>query len=357
MLTQLKENTEAWRYVLDLVCLLMFIILSSVVGKVLDTSKDAATKFYGLQVLEDTIKFRWMALPEDQREGIKNYTVKKIIEYSSDEGTMNREKMFVRKLNLILVNILKQEWPHNWPNFIPEILSSSTSGEVLCENNMHILNLLSEEVFDFSKEEMTTEKVKTMKQQLNHEFKQIFELCQLVLTQSQRQSLLLVTLQTLLRFLGWIPLGYIFETPLVNQLLTKFLPVRQFRNPTLACLTEIGSLDQPNYNSVFQTLFTSLMQTLLTTMPPEVNIAAAYDTAQDVDCLFVQGLSLFFAGFFGAHLEMLEEPLNHNNLLIAMKYFVNISMVDDKEIFKICLEYWNKFCCDLYKTECEGRRK
>ena len=283
--------------------------------------------------------------------------MKKIIDYSSDEATMQAEKMFVRKLNLILVHILKQEWPHNWPNFIPEILSSSTTSEVLCENNMHILKLLSEEVFDFSKEEMTTEKVKTMKQQLNQEFKQIFELCLLVLNQSQRPSLLLVTLQTLLRFLGWIPLGFIFETPLVNQLLTKFLSVRQFRNATLACLTEIGSLDQPDYNPVFQTIFTSLMQTLTTTLPPNTNIGAAYETAQDVDCLFIQGLSLFFAGFFGAHLQILEKPENHNNLLLAMKYFVNISMVDDKEIFKICLEYWNKFSADLYKTECEGRRK
>ena len=50
-----------------------------------------------------------------------------------DENTMNAEKMFVRKLNLILVHNLKQEWPHNWPNFIPEIVNSSTSGEVICE--------------------------------------------------------------------------------------------------------------------------------------------------------------------------------------------------------------------------------
>lgn len=41
------------------------------------------------------------------------------------------------------------------------------TNEVLCENNMQILKLLSEEVFDFSKDQMTTAKIKTMKESLN----------------------------------------------------------------------------------------------------------------------------------------------------------------------------------------------
>lgn len=43
----------------------------------------------------------------------------------------------------------------------------SQTNEVLCENNMQILKLLSEEVFDFSKDQMTTAKIKTMKESLN----------------------------------------------------------------------------------------------------------------------------------------------------------------------------------------------
>jgi hypothetical protein len=44
--------------------------------------------------------------------------------------------------------------------------------------------------------------------------------------------------------LGWFavlrtPLGYIFETPIINTLLTRFLGEPEFRNVTLKCLTEI----------------------------------------------------------------------------------------------------------------------
>ena len=83
---------------------------------------------------------------------------------------MNQEKVFVSKLNLVLVEILKHEWPHNWPTFISDLVGASKTSEVLCENNMQILKLLSEEVFDFSKDQMVTDKVKKLKHSLNADF-------------------------------------------------------------------------------------------------------------------------------------------------------------------------------------------
>jgi len=48
----------------------------------------------------------------------------------------------IRARALSLVQILKQEWPEKWPNFIPEIVQASKSSEALCQNNMAILKLL-----------------------------------------------------------------------------------------------------------------------------------------------------------------------------------------------------------------------
>ena len=42
--------------------------------------------------------------------------------------------------------VLKQDWPHHWPTFIADLVESSKTSAELCENNMHILKLLSEEV-------------------------------------------------------------------------------------------------------------------------------------------------------------------------------------------------------------------
>lgn len=50
---------------------------------------------------------------------------------------------------------------------------------------------------------------------VNREF-QLYELCQYVLSISQRPELIRATLSTLHAFLSWIPLSYIFESALVS---------------------------------------------------------------------------------------------------------------------------------------------
>ncbi|MEM1295155.1 MAG: DUF1501 domain-containing protein [Verrucomicrobiota bacterium] len=237
----------------------------------------------------------------------------KVIQLSSDERTATEERTLIHQMNKVLVSILKQEWPHNWPSFIGDICGASRTSEILCENNMHILRLLSEEVFDFSKDAMTTSKIRTMKESLNAEFALIFRLCEFVLGASQRPRLIDATLATLRAFLSWIPLGYIFETPLVTTLVDRFFMAAQFRNAALECLTEIASLTdlEPKYEEASVRLYLSVLRALGVVVPRDASLAAAYDNAQsgnERDQLFVQRLALFFSGFFKAHLKLVESP-------------------------------------------------
>ncbi|KAK2375870.1 protein EXPORTIN 1A [Trifolium repens] len=76
---------------------------------------------------------------------------------------------------------------------------------------------------------------------MNSEFQLIHELWLYVLSSSQRAELILATPSTIHVFLSWIPLGFIFESPLLETLL-KFIPVPAYRNLTLQCLTEVASI-------------------------------------------------------------------------------------------------------------------
>jgi exportin-1 len=124
---------------------------------------------------------RWKVLPREQCQGIRNFVVQFIIQMSSTDESLRKERALINKLNLVLVSILKQEWPHNWPTFINEIISSCHSSLPICENNMAILRLLSEEVFDFSAEQMTSSKTRQLKQSMCDEFTSIYNLCSEIL--------------------------------------------------------------------------------------------------------------------------------------------------------------------------------
>lgn len=334
VLTQFQEHPDSWTRVPD----------------ILERSSFPQSKYIGLQILEKVITTRWKSLPEGQRQGIRNFIVGVTVKVASDDVSLRREKTYINKLNLALVQILKQEWPHNWPNFMSELVDSSKANLSLCENNMVILKLLSEEIFDFSAEQMTQTKIKNLKNQMCGEFSEIFKLCSEVLEQAQKVSLIKATLDTLLRFLNWIPLGYIFETTIIDLLLNRFLEAPEFRNITLKCLAEIAALNVgPEYDPKFQILFAMVMTSINRMIPPSTNIAQAYANAGDSGQELVLNLALFLANFLANHLRVVEAEANRDVLLNAHLYMVKISQVDEREVFKICLEYWLKLVAELYE--------
>ncbi|GMP70865.1 hypothetical protein CsSME_00029521 [Camellia sinensis var. sinensis] len=321
ILRDLQNNPDMWLQVVH----------------ILSTSQNLNTKFFALQVLEGVIKYKWNALPAEQRDGMKNYISDVIVKLSSDEISFRRERLYVNKLNIILVQILKHEWPARWRSFIPDLVAAAKTSETICENCMAILKLLSEEVFDFSRGEMTQQKIKELKQSLNSEFQLIHELCLYVLSAaSQRTELMRATLATLHAFLSWIPLGYIFESPLLETLL-NFFPVPSYRNLTLQCLTEVAALNFGDfYNMQYVKMYNIFMVQLQAILPSSTNIPDAYAAGTSDE---------------QSHIRVLESSQeNISVLLLGLEYLINISYVDDTEVFKVCLDYWNSLVLELFEA-------
>ncbi|KAK3387072.1 CRM1 C terminal-domain-containing protein [Podospora didyma] len=338
-LNQFKEDPDAWLMVDD----------------ILSRATYEQTKFLGLQVLDNVIMTRWKVLPREQCQGIRNFIVGYILNCSNSEENLKTHRTLLNKLNLVLVSVLKQEWPHNWPTFINEIVQACHSSLSICENNMIILRLLSEEVFDYSAEQMTSTKTRNLKTTMCAEFSQIFQLCTEILNSASQPSLVKATLETLLRFCNWIPLGYIFETPLIETLRTRFLEVPEFRNITLQCLTEIGGLQTggPGQTSTYDEqlikMFTEVLTTISSIIPLSMDLKSTYPQSNSRDQEFIQNLALFLCNFFGMHLPLIEALPNRDFLTHGHYYLIRISQIDDREIFKITLDYWLKLVQELYE--------
>merc|ERR1711963_1114380 len=207
----------------------------------------------------------------------------------------------------------------------------------------------SEEVFDFSSGQMTQTKAKHLKDSMCSQFSEVFTLCQFVMDNSNNAALVGATLDTLLKFLNWIPLGYIFETKLIQTLILKFLTVPMFRNVSMKCLTEIAGVTVPHYDEKFIALFTETMTQLEGMLPVETNIKDAFKQGSDQEQMFIQNLAMFFCSFLKEHGALLEKQPSQEPLLKSLHYLLLISEVDDVEISKICLEYWNALAADLYR--------
>lgn len=124
----------------------------------------------------------------------------------------------------------------------------------------------------------------------------------------------------------------------------------EFRNVTFKCLAEIASLSVgPEYDPKFVMLFAMVMTSINRMIPPNTNIAEAYKDADDSGQELVLNLALFLTNFLSNHLRAVETEKNRDVLLNAHLYMVKVSQVDEREIFKICLEYWLKLVSELYE--------
>eukprot|EP00392_Amoebophrya_sp_AT5.2_P010514 g10578.t1 len=360
----LKQNGEAWKLV-DLI---------------IEKSQNPASKFFALNLLDVCVKTKWR-LPDLPRPTIRNYVTDLVIRVSSSEEAVKNERQFLTKLSEVLVHIVRQEWPQDWQEFIPDICKASMHNQFLCENNMRVLAMLSEDIFEFGDKQLVSKKVLELKTSFAHQFKEVFDLCMWVFQQyvqqprgTVRPQLVQTTLITLSKFLNWIPFGYVFETELIPILFNHFWDPPDFRIECVMCLNEISCLEAvsagggggggsllvpggsssgmiggaeagaPNYRQQLLECFQATVMKINTTLPNDilerVRAGDRYSTH------LIQQLTLLVTSFLKHNFDAVDE--NFEALSAALNFLVEVTAVPDEEIFKLCVESWDLVAGRLY---------
>ena len=280
---------------------------------ILGTCKQDQSKVIALNVLQSFIKTHYKVIPKEQQEGLKTFLMGLMVSQHSHP--------VLSKLHLTMIAILKHEW---MPSFLNDLITSAKSSVLLCENHLKFLRLLSEEIFEFSS--MTTQKQQQSKEQFNKEFTDIFYLCHQVLQKDPSPSLVHATLQCILRFLIWIPVGFIYETDLIDLLL-KYL--KQFPLDVIKCCNEIMNIPGKSFENAH--LFTMLIAQIQSNIEDEI---------------LAQSIAIFITSAISNSLTTIEQSAEFNH---CIQLFVQISKLDDVETFKVCLEGWLFISEDLMK--------
>ncbi|GMR62159.1 hypothetical protein PMAYCL1PPCAC_32354 [Pristionchus mayeri] len=338
LLMEVKENPHSW----------------TKVDAILEYSAQAESKYFALQILEGTIQTRWKSLPSEQRNGIKSFIVNLILRLSESSAAAASNALLLHKLNLVLVQIVKQDWPKNWPNFITDIVNASKTSDSICVNNMNILRLLSEEVFEFGSQNMTQAKEHHLKEQFCGQFKQVFDLCLAIFEKSYDTAMVEATLRTLHRFLSWIPVGYVFETNITELLANNFLPLEVFRSISLQCMTEIAQINVNKkdvaYKQKLLQMFYATMTEVIRLLGDVSDLNAAYKSSSDADQKFIANLAQFLVSFFKEHADIFEAGRGGKAefFTMALELLLQITEVEETEIFKVCLDYWRWLVAELF---------
>ncbi|KAH9578842.1 Exportin-1 [Trypanosoma melophagium] len=318
------------------------------VGSLLTQSQNITTRFFAMQVLDDAILHRWNTFTNEQRDEIRSFVVSLIVGECGSFSRIRSRKALLTKMNGTLVSIAKREWPVRWPNFVQDICTSAGPNEPLVENNLNLLRLVGEEIFEFGEKTLTSRWVKRKKEALKNDFQFVMQLCLSVLGTTD-ETLLKTDLECLEKYLAWMQPALVFNEDVLMYLAGIVSGSAEISPVVIRCLTVICSLDRDEGSAgdvqaqmvvrMFRTAFNNIVNTLPTSHSSiEGRIVHMYEMSADADNVFIRDLNFLIITFLKRYIKQI---MYDDILFLSLhQMLVGMSHIENKELFKSCVEYW-----------------
>ena len=348
---------------------------------ILNNTQSNNTRVFALNILESFIKEKWNLMDENSKLNLRNFLVSLLIKFVVDNDFFNNQQnhFVINKLNIVIVIIAKNEWTTSWPNFISELCNSSKSNPNLCENNMKLLILLSEEINVFWKSSLTAKKAYELREKMSKEFIEVFNLCQLIINNSNSVSknLLIQSIKLFGEYMNWFPINLTLNPDIMKQTLVNFKNFTYCRTETMRCLGNLFGIKMkniPNNDAIkSRELLINLYQTFMTIMDTEIvkqkNFAEQYKvilnnspeklsgyekmTLNFEICLinfFESNLSYIQTFDFAEGTKQVNDFLNNTipQMTTGLNYLAQFLLIENEEIFKAAVDFWLWFSYKVF---------
>ena len=183
-------------------------------------------------------------------------------------------------------------------------------------------------------------------------------------------SLIKACLRTLQAFLSWIPLHFIFNTDLIDNLIQHFILPIHSRNEAIKCFTEIASLtfgelevaEAQHCKLKLCGYYCNFIKKIseLTKGRSLVDEYTSVKKSQQQAGFenFARQLALAISAVIKNNVDLIEQTTNvmepnpdvdflRASLDQGLVFMIQLTQVQEEELFKICLEFWHWFAHDV----------
>lgn len=329
---------------------------------ILKNSSSKQSKFIALQILEETVKSKWVLFNDDMKAGLRQYVFSTVIERSALPSDI-----ILQKFNSVLIEIVKKDWPKKWPTFINDLISISQSTSMqVSMNSLIILKNINEQIF-IVEDEITTTKKRLLKRTLKQEYVSIFQFISLILEYSETHelddSLLESCLNAFKSFCGSMPIEYVFSTRIVDYILGHLNSPHS--TATLECILEITELrktvgengvvvQSPEITELEKQKISLIHTELLNffkmylgkfeSMGGSSKLYLAYKNMDERERLFVKKYAIVFASLYSNWIY----ELNIEQVKQGLGYLIQLTKIEDQSIFNEVFVFWSKFIYEMY---------
>lgn len=107
-------------------------------------NKSSIVRHFGLQLMEQCVKYRWTQMSQSEKIFIKENAMKLLEE--GMEPLLQEENHIKDALSRVVVEMIKREWPQQWPTLLAELSQACTRGESQTELVLLVFLRLVEDV-------------------------------------------------------------------------------------------------------------------------------------------------------------------------------------------------------------------
>ncbi|CAG9765454.1 unnamed protein product [Ceutorhynchus assimilis] len=105
------------------------------------TQNSLNSRHFGLQLMEHTVKYRWTQISQQEKIFIKENSMKLLA-----AGGISEEPHMKDALSRVVVEMVKREWPQQWPSLLNELSEACARGETQTELVLFVFLRLVEDV-------------------------------------------------------------------------------------------------------------------------------------------------------------------------------------------------------------------
>ena len=348
---------------------------------ILNNTNSNNTRVLALNIYQSFIKEKWNFLDNDSKLNLRNFLVSMLLKFVTDNNFYgnNQNHFVINKLNIVIVLIAKNEWTTSWPNFISELCTSSKSDPNLCDNNMKLLILLSEEINVFWKNSLTAKKAYELREKMSKEFIEVFNLCQLIINNSNSVSktLLIRAIQLFAEYMNWFPINLTLNQDIMKKTLLNFKDMASCRTETMKCLGNLFGIKMKNLSqqeiSAYRNLLTQMYQTFIQIMDDQIvrgkNFAEQYKYLETHDAAKITGyeemthsFEMALINYFKSNIPYIqsydfqEGTQQVNQFLMSyipqissgLNYLTQFLFMENEEIFQAAVDFWLWFSYKVF---------
>ncbi|XP_057339906.1 exportin-5 [Microplitis mediator] len=217
-------------------------------------NRSSVVRHFGLQLMEHCIKYRWPQISQAEKVIIKESAMKLLQE--GVETMMQEETHIKDALSRVIVEMIKREWPQQWPTLLAELSQACTRGESQTEVVLLVFLRLVEDVALLQTLE-SNQRRKDIYQALTTNMAEIFafflRLMEQHYSEFQKKSdvgnvteaaahskVVQVVLLTLTGFVEWVSINHIMaDDGRLLQILCLLLGHRTFQYAAAECLLQV----------------------------------------------------------------------------------------------------------------------